>query len=287
MENLNRLSVSELIPRYLREQQRWFLENFEIELLYGSYWNNPAPWFIKRRKITDNFVLFPNSPIYIETDRERKLIDRGEFLIIPHGHWHSYGLESGIAESSEHIILHILFHSDTYANLLELFPSYFHKLDNYDYWYEKFKKVICLDDNSHKAGKKYGELAMTELILELFHLEGESVHIPESQIDIRIESVIKFITEHYSDDLVIEDLAEEAGLRPVQFRKLFKKESGKSPKAYLISVRIRNAIEMLRKTSMKISLISEKTGFNDKNYFSAAFKHATGRAPTEFRDLYS
>lgn len=285
MKNLNRLYLPELIPEGLRKQQLWFLENFEIEFLISSYWNNPVPWFIKRRRITDNFVFFPNSPIYVETDYESKIITRGEFFIIPQGYWHSFGLESNIAKSSEHIILHVIFHSDAYNNVLALFPSSFHKLDNYDSWYEKFKKVICLHEYNYKAEKKYAEIMMNELMLELFRTEGKNVQIPKRSIDTRIESVIKFIKENYSDDLVIEDLAEKAGLRPVQFRKLFKRETKESPKCYLTSVRICNAVEMLRKTTMKVSSISEKTGFNDKNYFSAAFKLATGRTPTEFKKL--
>lgn len=284
MENVIRAHLPDFIPAHERELKLWFLANFELEFLFGGYWINPAPWHIPRRKITDNFIVFPNSPMYIETDRERRIVEKNEFFIIPQGHWHSYGLSEDVADSTEHIILHMLVHSPSLYNFFEIFPSCFHRLDNYACWYAKFKQHMALYDYSQKAARKYAEALVTELVLEMLRIEADKLAIPVMHQDHRIATVIEYIRENFISDLVIEDLADRAGLKPVQFRKLFLRELGQAPKKFLTSVRIGKAEELLRKTDLNVNEIADATGFRDRNYFSSAFKHATGRTPSEFRN---
>jgi AraC-like DNA-binding protein len=48
-------------------------------------------------------------------------------------------------------------------------------------------------------------------------------------------------------------------------------------------VRIGNALDALRHTSLSVKEIAAASGFNDPNYFARVFRKSTGRSPVEFR----
>lgn len=51
------------------------------------------------------------------------------------------------------------------------------------------------------------------------------------------------------------------------FRALFKKETGQNYKAYLTSIRMEEAIKLLRITDLKTYEIGEKVGYNNVRQF--------------------
>ncbi|MEG0379337.1 MAG: helix-turn-helix transcriptional regulator, partial [Eubacterium sp.] len=84
---------------------------------------------------------------------------------------------------------------------------------------------------------------------------------------------------------IIEDLAELACLSERQFRRLFTDKYGLSPKQYCMNLRMKESCYLLKTTELSIAEISEKTGFEDANYFSRQFKKHTGLTPKEYRKL--
>ena len=52
---------------------------------------------------------------------------------------------------------------------------------------------------------------------------------------------------------------------------------------YLQDIRMKKARELLLKTDMQISEISEACGFSDTNYFIACFSERFGTPPKKFR----
>jgi two-component system response regulator YesN len=65
--------------------------------------------------------------------------------------------------------------------------------------------------------------------------------------------------------------------------KLFKQKYGTGIFEYLQQLRMDKAKTLLNDPEIKIQYIAEMTGFNDQNYFSKAFRHATGQSPSEYR----
>ena len=47
--------------------------------------------------------------------------------------------------------------------------------------------------------------------------------------------------------------------------------------------RIKEAIQLMKKTDMQIQMIAEKVGINDLSYFSKLFKKYYGISPSAFR----
>lgn len=67
------------------------------------------------------------------------------------------------------------------------------------------------------------------------------------------------------------------------FRKAFKKVVGTSPNKYQQNLKIEKASQMLRETSMTISEVAFKTGYESEFYFSRIFKRKTGFSPSSYR----
>lgn len=77
--------------------------------------------------------------------------------------------------------------------------------------------------------------------------------------------------------------AELMGLSVSRFNHLFKEQTGQSPYAFFINIRIDNATALLEQTDLKIKDIATKCGFDDPLYFTQVFKKLRGVSPSEYR----
>ena len=74
-----------------------------------------------------------------------------------------------------------------------------------------------------------------------------------------------------------------AGVSEVYLRRLFLKETGMSPMAYLQKERIAEAKRHLSRTGESVTAIAALCGYSDVYVFCHAFKRETGKTPTEYR----
>lgn len=96
-----------------------------------------------------------------------------------------------------------------------------------------------------------------------------------------------YILDHFSEDLSIDKVASEVGFSKYHFERIFKKETGYTPWAYLSSVRVRNAMHLLTETQESIENISEMCGFSNASYFVRFFKRNTNMTPSCFRQYFA
>ncbi|MCY1019555.1 helix-turn-helix transcriptional regulator [Pyxidicoccus sp. MSG2] len=90
--------------------------------------------------------------------------------------------------------------------------------------------------------------------------------------------------EHASaDELRLGDLARVAGLSPYHFLRVFKRETGVTPHRYLMQVRLRRALGLLRDTSRPVTEIAYDVGFGDLSNFINTFRREVGCSPARFR----
>ena len=77
---------------------------------------------------------------------------------------------------------------------------------------------------------------------------------------------------------------EKTGYCPVHLRRLFKKETGSSPHAYLTTLRLERAKELLvRENYSSIADVAASCGFSDSYYFSTCFHKHIGVPPMQYR----
>ncbi|MDC7234706.1 MAG: response regulator [Spirochaetales bacterium] len=99
-----------------------------------------------------------------------------------------------------------------------------------------------------------------------------------------IRSVKKYLNDHYTEGVVLKDVADYFGLTHTYLSMLFRKETGVTLKDYLIGLKIEKTKELLRKTNLQIAEISKEIGYDNEHYFSRIFKQKTGMTPTAYRN---
>lgn len=67
------------------------------------------------------------------------------------------------------------------------------------------------------------------------------------------------------------------------FRRLFKAQTGFSPKVYQMQWRYRHACELLRHTNLPLKDIAERLGYDSAYHLSHAFKKMNGVSPQHWR----
>lgn len=278
----HRTDLPDEIDSVIRERQLWFLANFQARFVSAIHWDNIRPWFKERRKITDNFLLFPADPIFVATEAEERVIGPGEAFWVPDGRWHWYGLKSGMMRTA-HVILHAVFESPLHMNPMELFPSSIHTLPDYDFWYARLRRLSCLAFYDVAAARRHGEAILTELMLEAIMVQAKNMLPPRPTLDPRIAKAMRYAEQNHDRDIPIGAMAVEAGLGQVRFRQLFRRQAGTTPKEYLTGLRIRRAAELLLNGTDRIVDVARQSGFNSEFYFSSAFKRVTGLSPSQYR----
>lgn len=99
----------------------------------------------------------------------------------------------------------------------------------------------------------------------------------------QLRSVLSFMDEHYSEAVTLHELSSKAHMSSQYFCRLFRKLTGKSPMDYINCLRINQAATLLTDTSLNISEIALRVGFDDSNYFSRIFKKYKNISPSDFR----
>ena len=94
------------------------------------------------------------------------------------------------------------------------------------------------------------------------------------------------LQDHFAEELSLKTLAEVACVSPHYFSAYFKAETGQNYKAYLIRVRMENALQMVLNTDMKAYEIAQAVGYNNVRRFVDAFRAAYQMSPTDYRKLY-
>lgn len=78
-------------------------------------------------------------------------------------------------------------------------------------------------------------------------------------------------------------LAEEAGLSPWYFCRVYKQSTGLSPHRWMREKRLDRARDLLADDHRSLTSIAIDLGFASLSHFSATFKQATGLSPTRYR----
>ncbi len=98
----------------------------------------------------------------------------------------------------------------------------------------------------------------------------------------RIDAIHKYITENYTEKILLDNICFIFGTNKTTLCKDFKAEYGTTVLNYINSLKIREAKALLRENILSVTEISERLGFNSIHYFSRLFKKITGHSPKEY-----
>lgn len=100
------------------------------------------------------------------------------------------------------------------------------------------------------------------------------------------EYVMKWIDQHFHEELTLEQLAALVHLSPFHLSRMFHEATGSTISEHIAARRLREACFLLKTTSLSIKLIGERTGYPNFSYFCRTFKKQTGMSPREYRDRF-
>ena len=130
------------------------------------------------------------------------------------------------------------------------------------------------------------EATMSKLICDILTecvlAEGPEADESRRQPQI-VEEVLSYISTHLSEPLTIGDLAARAYMSEYHFIRVFKRQTGYTPHAYIVEARIHAAKYLLANGDAPLKRICAECGFSDSSVLCATFKRKTGLSPMEYR----
>ena len=101
----------------------------------------------------------------------------------------------------------------------------------------------------------------------------------------RLESTFELMRQRIDEPMLLDELASHAGLSVSHFSELVRHETGQSPMAYFIQLKIRLACRLLDLTEKPVKVVASETGYSDPYYFSRVFKKVMGISPEKYRAI--
>lgn len=101
--------------------------------------------------------------------------------------------------------------------------------------------------------------------------------------DFRIRNSIRLMKERIGEELVLDDIARDAGMSRPHFYKLFRENVGLTPNMYLNTLKMETSIDRITRTQHSITEIGFDLGFASQASFTRFFTSNVGIPPTDYR----
>ncbi len=149
----------------------------------------------------------------------------------------------------------------------------------------KFIQFATLELPEYEGSSEIGHDAFSQNIVNIFKQLLTDRIFPENETPQRIdlEVIDRYLDNHMSEKICVEDLARKVHTSPSHFFTLFRQETGISPRQYLIKRRVEKARQLLETTRMSIVEISNETGFSSQSALNNTFKAQFGCTPGSIR----
>ena len=96
----------------------------------------------------------------------------------------------------------------------------------------------------------------------------------------------KYIDEHYREEISLDFLAERFHFSREYIGRIFRSRHGYAVYEYILQVRMKQAVELLRNPKLTLPVIADFLGYSNANYFSKAFRRFYGISPIDFRNQH-
>lgn len=102
----------------------------------------------------------------------------------------------------------------------------------------------------------------------------------------KLNQIFRFISDHYTEKIYIEEIAGKLHMSVPSFSRFFKKNTRKTFSEYLTEVRISHACRLLMEDKYKISEICYESGFDNLSNFYRQFSKITNTSPGLYRKRF-
>ena len=227
-----------------------------------------ANYITERKQSAFMYIINGDYEFYFDSGSVRP--KSGDTVYLPEGMAYGYRLLSESAECAQIEFVSLLdgepFSFSTHPSVVE--SQYSERAKN---------RILSLSGSS-------GMFEKTAVIFDLFNCFDDGRLSVKNESGSRILPAIRYIEEHCTERIYVEDAARLCFISESQLRRLFESELGMSPIEFKNNKRMELAINMLKYTYMRISEIAESVGFENIYVFSRVFTKHFGMSPTKYRN---
>ncbi len=138
-------------------------------------------------------------------------------------------------------------------------------------------------DDMHREASKALYALLLDLSVGIRYLRASMPAIRNE----KLQGVIRFVEEHFSEPIQLEQLAELAGLRKEYLCTLFKRQMGQTIFEFILSLRIARArVYLVQHPSLTVKAISQMCGFDSPSYFGRVFRQFENMTPQQYRQTH-
>lgn len=121
------------------------------------------------------------------------------------------------------------------------------------------------------------------LLLMHRHMTAPKAADEENRISGEITNAIRYFSMHYNWDISVGEYAASKLMTEYWFTENFKRVTHTTPKQYIISLRMTNAMHYLDSTEYSVAQVAAAVGYENTQYFHRLFRKHTGMTPAEYR----
>lgn len=154
---------------------------------------------------------------------------------------------------------------------------------------ESFQSDETLELNESEAilalSKMFSLEQLKEHILKYYTIICDILHMDSNgYASHSVRLACKYIDEHLSDEITVQQLGSIVNISPTYLCALFKHETGCTIGSYIRVHRLEYAAKLLKNGSLKLYDVAYEAGYPNPSHFSKLFKKQYGCTPSEYRD---
>lgn len=140
--------------------------------------------------------------------------------------------------------------------------------------------IIDLSHSHREADRIEAGIRLQNLLLNIYHQNLDSGNSCRDRVSSLLEEIRQSPDQWWS----VSSMAEYCCLSVSQFRVIFKKTAGMSPKRYVDGFKNKLACQYLISTDFSVKKIASLLGYGDSLHFSRKFSDLNGMSPTRYRE---
>jgi transcriptional regulator GlxA family with amidase domain len=149
---------------------------------------------------------------------------------------------------------------------------------------------LCLALVTEDWGHEMALRIAKQLIVYIRRDGGQSQYSPYLAVGPKEETIVakvlRYVTDHISEQLSIDQLADAVAVSRRTFSRIFAKDASMTPSAFVEQVRVDFSRKLLEETDLPLKTVAFRCGFHSANHMRVIFARRLDTTPREYRQRF-